>query len=89
MGKKDSPCGRKDKHVEVQDHEHGFLLVGCSDLSQACRVLDDYVDDIVKWRFFTRLVVTEDGEPAHCGVFAATHPAHTWVGGDGSILVPR
>lgn len=77
MGKKTSPCGRTDKAVYVEDHGSGFMMVGTSDLSQACRVLTDYVDDISEYRFFARVW---DKDRRACCVWAATHPGAMWVG---------
>lgn len=77
MGKKHSPCGRSDGAVEVEDHGNGFMLVGTSDLSQACRILDDYVDNIEDYRFFARVW---DKDRKACSVWASTHPGAVWAG---------
>lgn len=37
------PCGRKDKHVEVEDHGNGYMFYGCDDIEQAKRILREYL----------------------------------------------
>lgn len=90
MKGKKSPCGRLDSQVEVEDHGVGYLFIGCSDLSQACRLLDEYVDNVEDYRFFARVLCEYEGvEPRKlaCGVWASDDVSALWYGADGSIRV--
>lgn len=86
VGKK-PPCGRLDKHVEVEDHGVGYLFIGCSDLSQACRLLDEYVDDVEGYRFFARVLCELPNGRLACGVWASDDVGAKWYGSDGTLRV--
>ncbi len=77
MLKKTSPCGRKDKHVEVEDHGNGYMFIGCSDIDQAKRLIEEYVDDPADYQFAARVW---DKERAACCVWLADHPGAVWDG---------
>lgn len=87
MERKNPPCGRKDSKVEVMDHGVGFMMIGCSDLSQACRILDEYVDNIEDYRFFARLLGEDVKGRLFCCVWASTDVAAHWDGGLGGLKV--
>lgn len=76
LGKKDSCCGRKDKHVEVEDHGNGYMFVGTSDISQANRLLDEYVDNPEDYVFAA--VVWYEGRA--CAVWLTDEPGGAWEG---------
>ncbi len=84
MKGKRPPCGRIDSMVDVEDHEVGYMLIGTSDLSQVCRILADYVEDISEYRFFTRVLCMLPNGLRACGVFASSTPGAQWYGADGS-----
>jgi hypothetical protein len=88
MRRKKPPCGRLDKHVEVEDHGVGYLLRGCSDLEQAVRILDEYCDP-EDYQFFARVLVTDESGRLACGVWAGNSPSAVWYGSDGSLRVPE
>lgn len=76
MGKKNSPCGRSDKAVEVEDHGNGYMFIGTTDIDQAKRLVADYVDDPEDYVFAAR---TWYQNRAH-GVWLAPDPLAVWDG---------
>ena len=78
LGKKSSVCGRTDKAVEVEDHGNGYMFLGTSDLSQACRILSEYVDNIEDYRFAARLYYS-----GVCAVWLSDEPLALWDGAEG------
>ncbi len=77
MGKKNSPCGRTDKAVNVEDHGNGFMFLGTSDIKQAKRLIVDYVDDPEDYTFAARVWNKEEQV---CCVWLSNHPGAVWDG---------
>lgn len=77
MMKKTSPCGRKDKHVEVEDHGNGFMFVGTSDIKQARRILVEYTDDHEAYEYAARVW---DKERRACCVWLTDTALAVWDG---------
>ena len=84
LGKKSSVCGRTDKAVEVEDHGNGYMFIGTSDLSQACRILDEYVDNVEDYRFAARVYYA-----GKCCVWLSDEPLALWDGAEGRNGYPR
>lgn len=85
MLKKDSPCGRKDKHVEVEDHGNGYMFVGTSDIKQATRLVEEYVDNPEDYVFAARVW---NKEARACCVWLADTPGAVWDGALDSLGRP-
>lgn len=80
MERKQPPCGRKDSKVVVMDHGNGFMFLGTSDLSQAGRVLCEYVDNPEDYCFAARPTgFTQKGRPV-CAIWLSTEPLAQWNG---------
>lgn len=77
MGKKDSPCGRTDKAVGVEDHGNGMMFVGTTDIEQARRILADYVDDPEEYGFAARVWLPDEEAE---GVWLTQEPFGVWDG---------
>lgn len=75
MGKKNSPCGRTDKAVEVEDHGNGFMFIGCSDIDQAKGLIVDYVDNPEDYVYAGRPYYRRK-----CCVWLAVEPFAMWEG---------
>jgi hypothetical protein len=83
MGKKKSPCGRTDGAVEVEDHGNGFMFIGTSDIEQAKRLLEDYVDDVEDYVFAARVLHRYENGRLACSVWLAPEPFALWDGAVG------
>ena len=76
LGKKTSCCGRTDKAVEVEDHGNGYMFVGTSDISQAKRLLEDFVDNPEDYVFAAVVWY----EKRACAVWLTDEPLAVWDG---------
>ena len=86
VGKKDSCCGRKDKHVEAEDHGNGYLFVGTSDIDQAQRLLAAGLGKkkARAYRYAARIWY----ENRACAVWLTDSPGQFWDGATNSMGKP-
>lgn len=88
MGKKSSPCGRTDGAVEVEDHGNGFMFIGCSDIEQAKRLVEDYADEPEDYVFAAAVLHRYDNGRLACAVWLADSPGAAWDGATDSTGEP-